>query len=260
MRAAAKPGLTVQFTNADEATEFLSRLSPGFKPPNDPDKHFRGIVLGASLDFGSPRGFLMYRGSGGGLRLESRSGYFLELIETEAGLEAPLVDPIDFVAGLAAPIGERVAGLARWLGDEAGVSRLAQGPWRLFGNNWKLLLQGRLLPGRRFKYGALDLIYSTKSGPVVRGQYWRAGGGAAGKSLQDWFFMSKSTWAGGFRNGAWNHLEVPLAWNSWASDRKLPNYAMRFAVGGTLGATGYGAYKGTRALIDAFGSPGQSDR
>jgi len=109
VRAAAKPGLTIQFTNAAEATEFLFKLSPGFTPPNDPGNGFRGIVLGANLDFGSPRGFLVYRGSGGGTRLESRAGYFLEQITPEAGFEAPLFAPIDLVAGLAAPLPTRSA-------------------------------------------------------------------------------------------------------------------------------------------------------
>jgi len=80
------------------------------------------------------------------------------------------------------------------------------------------------------------------------------GGGAAGKSLQHLWILDKSTWAGGFRNGAWNLLEVPAAWNVWASDPTAPQLCAPARRGGILGTTGYGAYKGTGALIDAMGS------
>jgi hypothetical protein len=104
-----------------------------------------------------------------------------------------------------------------------GVTNIVRGPWRPFGNTWKLLLNPRT------KYNPLNLIWDDRTRNAVSKQYWRST--ANGNSLQHLWVMESTRWVRqGIRSAGLNLIEVPLSYNRWMSNIPARNYAFRFGV------------------------------
>jgi hypothetical protein len=170
-----------------------------------------------------------------------------------SGRAESTISPIEFVGqGLAtragrflAGAGPRLAGARLMAGFSEGAKRAIRGPWRVFGNNLKLLRNPRT------RYGIRNIFWDPRNFKAVSQQYWRISGGAQGKSLQHLFFQNQTTWISqGLRNAGFNLLEIPAGLNTWMGGRLARELTFRATVLGMAGGSGYGAYRGTRLLTD----------
>jgi RHS repeat-associated protein len=128
-----------------------------------------------------------------------------------------------------------------------GVTNIVRGPWRPFGNTWKLLLNPRT------KYNPLNLIWDDRTRNAVSKQYWRST--ANGNSLQHLWVMESTRWVRqGIRSAGLNLIEVPLSYNRWMSNIPARNYAFRFGVASVLTATATGSGILTYKTLDYWTS------
>jgi RHS repeat-associated protein len=123
--------------------------------------------------------------------------------------------------------------------------RSAAGPWRIFGDTWRLIR-----PRSTFKYSVKNIFSDSRTWNAIQKQYWR--GQANGNSLQHlWTLRTNGVLPQQFRNAGWNLIEVPKTLNTWMGDSLARNLAFRGIVASILAATGTLSYTATSHLINS---------
>jgi RHS repeat-associated protein len=194
--------------------------------------------------------FVLYGTSSATAGIVGREGFnamFPEYIDPVS------VDTIasDFILGGGIPV---VGSALRPMVNGAGqmISRSINGPWRAFGNNW------RLLSNPRTAYSWRNIFSDSRTYNAISKQYWR--GQANGNSLQHlWSLRTNGLLPQRFRNAGWNLLEVPRQLNTWMGDILARNYAFRAIVGSILTGTGLGSYYATDALLNSDNESSESN-
>ncbi|MCA0237743.1 MAG: DUF6531 domain-containing protein [Bacteroidetes bacterium] len=184
---------------------------------------------------------------GGGIGRYGFNNLFPEYIDPVSGNTIAT----DFIIGGAVPV---VGSALRPMINGAGqmISRSINGPWRAFGNNW------RLFSNPRTAYSWRNIFSDSRTYNAISKQYWR--GQANGNSLQHlWSLRTNGLLPQRFRNAGWNLLEVPRTLNTWMGDIPARNYAFRGIVGGILTGTGLGSYFATDALLDSDNEASESN-
>lgn len=179
---------------------------------------------------------------GGGIGRYGFNNMFPEYIDPVSGETIAT----DFVIGGALPVvgtALREIGTPFINGAREMFRRTAGGPWRLFGNTW------RLLRNPRTEYSLKNIFWDSRTYDAIRQQYWRRG--ANGSSLQHlWSLRTNGILPQPMRNAGWNLLEVPGSLNTWMGDNLARNLSLRGIVASILTGTGLGSYKATSGIMD----------